>query len=349
MTSADLRQPVHEVHAGPRSVLRRVGRRLDFLRSSGLLVAIVLLLLAFTWLTPPNTFDSVTNALGLLRSMSTITIIALGAMLVIITGEIDISFGFVYGLTGMVMAVAWLVWGWPVWLAIILALAVAIAFGTFNAALTTRLGIPSFIVTLGSGTLALGFTLLISNSRSYNVLVAPAGRTLNAPEIAWFQGLSNQDLPFDFPMQGIWMIVLAFAFYVLLDRSLFGFRLKAIGGNPEAARVARLSVNRYKWLAFVALSTMACLAAILDFSFIGSVQPDSGQTLLFPVFAAVIIGGASLYGGSGTALGTVSGALLLATLTNGFAVLTVGAFVHQMFLGIITIVAVVIDRLTLRR
>jgi ribose/xylose/arabinose/galactoside ABC-type transport system permease subunit len=336
-------------HRDPRPLLGRIGRRLDFLRASGLLIAIVFLVLAFTWLSPPNTFLSLGNALGLLRSMSTIAIVALGATLVIITGEIDISFGYVYGLSGMVMAVAWLVWGWPVWLAIVLAFAVAIAFATFNAALTTLMKIPSFIVTLGSGTLALGFTLLISNSKSYNLSVAPVGRPLNAGEVDWFQGLSNQSLPGGFPMQGVWMVIVGLAFFALLDRALFGFRLKAIGGNPEAARVARLSVTRYKWLAFVAVSSMACLAAILDFSFIGSVQPDSGQTLLFPVFAAVIIGGASLAGGSGTAIGTISGALLLAILTNGFAVLTVGAFAQQMFLGIITITAVVLDRLTLRR
>ena len=319
-----------------------------YMRYSGLLIAILILVAIFTILMPPNTFLSVQNALGLLRSMSTLAIIALGATLVIVLGEIDLSFGYLYGLCGMVMAVSWLVWGWPMPLALVLAFAVAAGFGLFNATLTTRVGIPSFIVTLGSGALALGFTLLIGNSRSYNYNVGVPGVETPQAEVDAFAKLGGADLPFGFPAQGVWMIVIAIAFFILLDRSLFGFRLKAIGGNAIAAKVARLPVVRYKTLAFMTLSCMACLAAILDFSFIGSVQPDSGQTLVFPVFSAVIIGGASLAGGAGTTFGTMMGALLLTLMTNGFAVLAVGSWAQQMLVGGITILAVLLDRVSNR-
>lgn len=319
------------------------------LRYSGLLIAILIVVAIFTALTPPNSFLSVRNGLGLLRAMSTISIVALGATLVIVLGEIDLSFGSVYGLCGMVMAVAWLVWGWPLWGAIAIAFVVAVVVGSFNAALTTRLGIPSFIVTLGSGALSLGLTLLVGNSRSYNYSAPISGRDVAASELETFRQIGGADLPFGIPAQGLWMIGIASLFFILLDRSLFGFRLKAIGGNQIAARAARLHVRRYKWVAFVALSSLACLAAILDFSFIGSVQPDSGQTMVFPVFSAVIIGGASLVGGAGTTIGTLSGALLLSVMTNGFAVLAVGSWAQQMLVGSITIVAVVLDRLTTRR
>jgi ribose/xylose/arabinose/galactoside ABC-type transport system permease subunit len=94
---------------------------------------------------------------------------------------------------------------------------------------------------------------------------------------------------------------------------------------------------------------MACLAGLLDFSFIGSASPNDGQADLFPVFAAVIIGGASLAGGKGSAMGTVTGALLLAVLANGFALIASGPFASQILLGTVTIGAVVIDRFTSRR
>lgn len=150
-------------------------------------------------------------------------------------------------------------------------------------------------------------------------------------------------------MQAVWMIVIAIVFWFLMNRSLFGFRLKAIGGNPEAARLARLPVTRYKFAAFIISATMACTAALLDFSFIGSAQPSAGQQLLFPTFAAVIIGGASLAGGRGSVAGTIAGALLLATLANGVALLAAGPFAQQVLLGTVTIGAVLLDQFTQRR
>jgi ribose/xylose/arabinose/galactoside ABC-type transport system permease subunit len=134
----------------------------------------------------------------------------------------------------------------------------------------------------------------------------------------------------------------------LLSRSLFGFRLKAIGGNPLAAELARLPIRKYKILAFIMCSVLAALAAMLDFAFIGSVQPNAGVSLTFPVFAAVIIGGASLSGGRGTAIGTLSGALLLALIANGLALLSAGSYLSNFVSGAVTIAAVVLDRFTQR-
>ena len=150
-------------------------------------------------------------------------------------------------------------------------------------------------------------------------------------------------------MQGVWLIVVALIFWFVLSRTIFGFRLTAIGGNPAAARIARLPVIKYKFAAFIGCAMMACLAAVLDFSFIGSTQPNAGQDMLFPTFAAVIIGGASLSGGRGTVVGTITGAVLLTVLVNGIAVLAAGPFVQQMVVGAVTIGAVTIDQLTHRR
>jgi ribose/xylose/arabinose/galactoside ABC-type transport system permease subunit len=208
------------------------------------------------------------------------------------------------------------------------------------------LKIPSFIVTLGTGQLVFGTTLLVSNTATLNPAYPPPGKTVPPAEVEWFFGLSNQDLPLGIPMQALWMLGVAIVIGFILSRSLFGFRLKAIGGNAAAARLARLPITKYKFAAFIICSLLAALAAMLDFAFIGSVQPNAGVGLLFPVFAAVIIGGASLAGGQGTAIGTLSGALLLAIIANGLALLSAGSYLSNFVSGAVTIAAVVLDRFT---
>lgn len=317
-------------------------------RVGGLVIAILIVIVVFTLLSKPNTFLTITNGLGIMRSMSTIAIVALGLTLVIVVGEIDLSFGYMYGLASILIGVAWIVWGWPIYLAIPLAFLAAIALGAINSFLVTVLDIPSFIVTLGTGQLVFGTTLLVSNTATLNPAYPPAGKVVPPGEVEWFFGLSNQDLPFGIPMQALWMVGVAIVVGFVLSRSLFGFRLKAIGGNPAAARLARLPITKYKFAAFIASAMLASLAAMLDFAFIGSVQPNAGIGLLFPVFAAVIIGGASLSGGRGTAIGTLSGALLLAIIANGLALLSAGSYLSNFVSGAVTIAAVVLDRFTNR-
>jgi len=318
------------------------------LRVGGVFITIAVLMIIFGALSGGKFFIPA-NLLSVLRYASTVAIIGLGLLLVIVVGEIDLSFGFLYGLCANVMAVSWLMWGWPVWLALMAAFATAIFWGLFNAFFTTVVKIPSFIATLGSGTLIFGFTLLITNTKTFNYLYPDSGIKPNVVDVDLFRGLANQALPERFPMQGVWMIAIALIFWFVLSRSLFGFRLKAIGGNPEAARLARLPVRKYKFAAFIICAVMACLAALLNFSFIGSTQPSAGQELLFPTFAAVIIGGASLSGGRGSVAGTIAGALLLAVLANGLALVSAGPFAQQVLLGTVTIGAVVLDQFTQRR
>ena len=323
------------------------GRARDVgLRLGGLAIAIVLVIIVFTVLSKPNTFFTITNSLGVMRSMSTIAIVALGLTLVIVVGEIDLSFGYMYGLASIVIGVAWIVWGWPIYFAILLAVSVAVLVGSFNAFLVTVVKIPSFIVTLGSGQLVFGTTLVVSATATLNPAYPPVGHTVPEDQIAWFFSLANQHLPFGIPMQAIWMVGVAVIIGFVLSRSLFGFRLKAIGGNPVAAELARLPIRKYKFAAFIICSLLATLAATLDFAFIGSVQPNAGVGLTFPVFAAVIIGGASLAGGRGTAIGTLSGALLLALISNGLALLSAGSYLSNFVSGAVTITAVVLDRFT---
>jgi ribose/xylose/arabinose/galactoside ABC-type transport system permease subunit len=324
------------------------GLRSTVARIGGLGLAVILLGAVFSVRTDGQMIDT-DNLLGIARAVSTVAILSLGLLVVIIAGEIDLSFANMYGLSTNIIAVFWLTHEWNLYLTILLAFAVAVFWGAFNAFFTAVVGIPSFIATLGSSTLIFGATLYIGETRSFSAEFPEDGTPPPASELSFFQGLSNQDLPLDIPMQALWTLALMVVFGFLLGRSIFGFRLRAIGGNREAARLARLPVRRYIFIAFIISACMACLAGLLDFAFVGSASVNDGQANLFPVFAAVIIGGASLSGGRGTVIGTLFGALLLAVLSNGLALEAAKAHSSQILLGTVTIVAVVLDRYTSRR
>jgi ribose/xylose/arabinose/galactoside ABC-type transport system permease subunit len=233
--------------------------------------------------------------------------------------------------------------GIPVYLAIPIAILIGGFVGLVNGALVTWMKIPSFIVTLGSYNLLYGITLWVSNTGTFNPTYPPAGKTVEAGQLDFFVGLTQSVGSFQLSVEVVWMIGIAVVVGLLLHRSLFGFRLMAIGGNPVAAHLARLPVRRYKVLAFVLCGVLAAIAGVLDFSFIQTSQPNTGLSATFPVFAAVIIGGASLSGGKGTVIGTLGGALLLAELQLGLSILSPGAHVQQIFLGVVTIGAVALD------
>ncbi|MFG1780469.1 ABC transporter permease [Micromonospora sp. NPDC049051] len=318
-----------------------------FRRTGGLVLAIMIAAAVFGVLSEGSFFEP-QNLLGVLRAMSTYAIIGLGLTVVLVVGEIDLSFGSVYGVVGTTIAVAWMVWGMPLLLAVAIGFALALVIAAVNAFLVCVVRVPSFIATLGTSTLAVGLTLLIGNAERFAPAYPTPGQHVSEGSLSTFTGISNRSLPFDIPMQVVWMLIVAGIFVLVLHRSLYGFRARAVGGNENAARFGGLKIGRTKLLAFLIVSAAAAFAALLDFSFIGSVNPDSGTSLLFPVFAAVIIGGASLNGGRGTVAGALLGALLLAVMNNGLALMAAAPYVQQVFLGLVTIGAVVLDQRTRR-
>lgn len=339
MSSAETARPLQSGQArAPLSVTR--------VRAYGLVAAIIVI--SFFFWTQRSALLSPENMIGLLRSMSSLTIMAVAQLLVIIAGELDLSVGSVYGLASVTLAVLWLGGGnapfaVPFAVALTVALLVGVLAGALNAFFTTVVKIPSFIATLGMLNVATGVEFLISNVSNFNPSynVPPPDRV----ELGVFRALGATKLAFDVPSQVLWMLASVALFWMLRHHTLFGFRLLAIGGNTDAAHVARLPVRRYKFVVFMLCSFMAALAGILNFSYIGSVGPNSGQAFTFPVFAAVVIGGAALNGGRGTVGGTLLGAALLAVLQNGLALMGVGAFAGLIFVGVVTIGAVMLDRL----
>ncbi len=326
--------------AGRAGHTRAIGLPPSLLRVGGLLATIVIIMVVFQ--IQNSFFLTGNNMLELVRSMSTLGIVALGEMLVIIAAEIDLSVGAVYGFCAMALGEMW-IHGVPVYVALPATLAIGALIGVVNAFFTVVVRIPSFIVTLGMFSLAQGLTYLISGSQSINPQFA--NPPVDAGQYAFFHGLSGATLPFNIPVQILWLVVAAVIIGLLLHRSLFGFRLTALGGNPEAARLVGLPVKSYKFWVFAISGLCAAVGGILDFSFISSTSPNAGiNNITFPTFAAVIIGGASLSGGRGTVIGTLAGALLLGTLANGLNLNLVDPFVQLIAVGIVTIAAVALDR-----
>jgi ribose/xylose/arabinose/galactoside ABC-type transport system permease subunit len=318
------------------------GRAFDVaLRLGGLTFAIIIVAVVFQALEP--SFLTTEVIISTLRSMSSLAIMALGLTLVIVVGEIDLSFAATFGLAANLLAANWLLHEWSLFPALAVALLACVVVGTINGMLVAFVRVPAFIVTLGTYNLIYGLSLYFGQSQTMSPAYPPSGHHVGAGELTFFTDLTKKIGSSGFSIEILWMVAIALVIGFLLHRTIFGFRLTAIGGNPEAARLARLPVRKYKVLAFVIAAVLAGVAGILDLSFSGSVAPNGGLENTFPVFAAVIIGGASLAGGRGTVIGTMGGALLLAALSTGLALVASGPFAQQIFLGGVTIGAVLLD------
>ncbi|MGH7118004.1 MAG: ABC transporter permease [Acetobacteraceae bacterium] len=311
----------------------------DLLARVGVLIAASIVAGAIFQATT-GVFFSVGNFLSIFLFMTSVAIVGFGETLVIVSGEFDLSVGSTYGLCSMTVALLW-GHGWPIGAAIVFGIIAGGLAGAVNGWFITRLHVNSFITTLGTLNLYQGITLLISNDVAFTPMTSQPGYG-----IFEFIGTSH---PFGIPIQIVWLGGAFIVMWTLLHRTVFGFRLAAIGGNPRAARAAHLPIERTKVYAFVISGALAAVAGIIDFSLVSSVSPTAGASRLFPVLAAVMIGGASLSGGRGTIVGTLIGAFLLEVLTNGLGLLGAGAYAQLLFEGGVILVAVAVDRWTNRR
>jgi ribose transport system permease protein len=304
-------------------------------------LGVVLVLGAALAIATPSGFLTVSNLLDVGRQSSLLGLMTVGVTLVLICGQIDLSIAATYTLSGLVCAML-IGHGYNVGLAVLCALLVGAGAGFVNAILTATLKIPSFIVTLGTLQIMNGTSLLITGAEDQAIFGVHASG-LDAFTYA------GQGSPAGIPMQLIILLAVAAIVAVVLRRSVFGMRLYATGGNPRAADLAGIPVRRVQTWAFVSSGVLASVAGMLALGFISSVSPIGGQGLEFEVFAAAVIGGASLFGGYGTAIGAVLGAFLISLLKNGLVLLAVSPFWQIVTIGIVTIAAVGLNRFLQQR
>jgi simple sugar transport system permease protein len=283
-----------------RSGLGAFGRQ----REATVFVVAVALLLYFG-LKYFSTFVSQENAVDLLSEYAApIAIIAIGEVLLLICGEIDLSVGFIYTFAPFIMFFCVQDWGLPAWLGIILSLVLGLVIGFVNAFLTVALRIPSFITTLGTGFILYGLALTVSHDEPQIIPAKTMGMGRWIGTASW--------------SQTIWMVVLIVLFQIVLTRTRWGLHTVAVGGNQLGAREAGIHVARVKYSAFMVTGVLGALVGLQTAFYTNTIDPNAGgyQPMFYSV-AAAVLGGTAMLGGSGTILGGFLGAMVLATLLDG--------------------------------
>ena len=300
--------------------------------------AIVLLSAVLAASTP--SFLTLDNLLDVGRQSSLLGLMAIGVTVVLISGQIDLSIASTFTLAGVVAAML-ILNGADVGWAVLAGLAVGVSAGLVNGIISAYFKLPSFIVTLGTLQIMFGIALLLTDAQN-RALYALEGGGIG---VFFYAGRGS---PAGIPMQLIIVLAVAMVVALVLRRTVFGLHLFAVGGSPRAAELAGLRNSRIRIGAFVISGVFAAAAGLLALGFIGSVSPIGARGMEFDVFAAAVIGGASLYGGRGTALGALLGALLIGVLRNGLVLLGVSTFWQMIVIGLVTIGAVAQNRLLVR-
>jgi len=301
------------------------------LLDNGALTALIVLVIAMSALS--GDFLTTDNLLNVGVQAAVTAILAFGVTFVIVSAGIDLSVGSVAALSATVLAWSATQHGVPVLLAVILAIATGIAAGLVNGFLIAYGKLPPFIATLAMLSVARGLSLVISQGSpiAFPDSVSHLGDTLGG----WL------------PVPVLVMIVMGLIAAFVLGRTYIGRSMYAIGGNEEAARLSGLRVSKQKLAIYALSGVFAAAAGIVLASRLSSAQPQAADGYELDAIAAVVIGGASLAGGTGKASGTLIGALILAVLRNGLNLLSVSAFWQQVVIGVVIALAVLLD--TVRR
>lgn len=302
----------------------------------GPLAALIFAVVIFTLTT--DTFATAGNASLILQQSIVIGTLALGQTLIILTAGIDLANGAIAVLGTIVMAKHVVDGGNPL-VALVLGLAITIVLGTISGSLVTRLGLPPFIVTLGMLTVVFALARLYSESRSYPV-TDPLLRV-------WGQGTSIGGVRITW---GTLLLIVVFAaFWFALTRTAWGRHVYAVGNAPEAARLVGIKVNRTILSVYVAAGALYGLAAWQALGRIPNADPNAYQTANLDSITAVVIGGTSLFGGRGSVVGTLIGALIVGVLRSGLTQAGIDNLYQDLATGVLVIVAVSLDQASRRR
>ena len=309
-------------------------------RELNVLVAFLLFCLFFYW-RRPETFIKPANLAVIMRFIATFGMLAIGEVLVIITGGIDLSVGSMIAFTGV--TTAWLILKGvgtllpPIGMvpAMVIGLLFGVLVGTWHGLFVTKLGIPPFIITLGTWLIARGLAAYIT--RGY-----PQVFPSEHPFLVLGQGNVGK-----IPISFLILLGVAGVISLILNHTPLGYRIYAVGGNIEAARLSGVNVDRVRIFCYATSGFLAALTGVILASRLGQGTPTVGSAYELWGIAAAVIGGTSLMGGEGTVLGAILGAGIVGVMQNGMVLTNVSSYLQDVILGIVLVVAVVYD--TLRR
>jgi ribose transport system permease protein len=304
-----------------RSRLSASGRRLGTL--AGLFALSILL-----WALTPH-FLTVSNLLNVLEQTSINAVIAAGMTFVIVSGGIDLSVGSLVAVSGVVLA-STLHLGVPIAVGLAASLAVGFGFGLLNGLAITWGRLPPFIATLGMMSIARGCALLFTEGRPVSGF-DPSFRSIATARLAGI------------PAPVFVTVAVYLLAHFVLSETRFGRYVYSMGGNEEATRLSGVNVRLHKTLVYGVSGLASAVAAVLLTARLNSAQPIAGIMYELDAIAATVIGGTSLMGGEGGLGGTIIGALIMGVLRNGLNLLGVSSFVQQIVIGLVIVVAVLVD------
>jgi ribose transport system permease protein len=303
--------------------------RWRFPRGAIVYLGFLLLFLAFSVILRDKGFLTVENQLNILRQTAFVSIMAFGMTYALSAGEIDLSIGQVVALSAMVTAV--LLRDASALVAVPAGLAVGLVVGLANGLLTTRLRVPSFLITLGMAGIVGGLSRWITNLNPVPVL-----------DDSYTFAFGSGDIG-PVPSLLIWTAVALVIAHVVYRKTTFGRELLATGGNRTAARYSGINTTRIRIAALVICSFTASLAALLYVGRLHSARYTLGETDLLTVIAAAVIGGTSIAGGRGSIVGALIGSLLMGVLNNGLILMGLSVTEQMIARGVIIIVAVALS------
>jgi ribose transport system permease protein len=312
-----------------RTTLRRILRG----REAGTLLGLMVLCLTL-WIATPF-FATTDNLANVAEQSSIIGVIAIGMTCVILTGGIDLSVGSLVALAGVVLGLS-LQRGLPIVASVALGLLASTAAGALNGLMVAVGKLPPFIATLGMMSVARGAALLLSDGRPIADF-PPALRALATGEVAGV------------PAPVVLMLTLYVCAWFMLTHTVPGRYFYAIGGNEEATALSGINVRLWKAVVYAISGLSAGLCSVLLVARLNSAQPVAGLGYELDAIAAVVIGGTSLLGGSGSVIGTLIGALIMSVLRNGLNLLGVSSYLQQVAIGVVIVAAVLIDMALRRR
>ena len=304
----------------------------------GALIILIALVAGFS--IASSDFLTENNLLNILRQNSVPMIMAVGMTIVIVSRGIDLSVAATAALSGVLMGVAFAHWGWPEPAALALGLVAGATVGLFNGFVITKWDVPDFVATLGTLTAVRGIALLVTDGLPVpDFKSSVEGRTI-PDSVSTLGGDAIGRIPYIAIVALVCILVGAF----VLGRTRLGRSAYAIGGNPDAARMSGIDVDRSKVLIYMFSGLLAAIAGYMLVGRQGSANALSAEGLELQVIAAVVIGGTNLFGGEGKVSGTVIGMLVIGVLANGLSIVGVSEFWQRVVNGLIIIAVVALDQ-----
>ncbi|WP_321922409.1 ABC transporter permease [Paraburkholderia guartelaensis] len=329
------------------------GEGLDFgkiLLEGRAFFALIAIVIIFSFLSP--NYFALENFLTMASHVAIYGILAIGMLLVIINGGIDLSVGSTLGLSGVVagffmqgvtLNMLGVVVYPPVWVVVVLCCALGALIGLINGILIARFRVPAFVATLGVMYVVRGFALLMTNGLTYNNLGGQAD--LGNTGFDWL----GFDRLFNVPVGVLILVVIAVLCSLMLNRSAFGRWLYASGGNARAAELSGVPVRHVQISVYMLSGICAAIAGLILSSQLTSAGPTAGTSYELTAIAAVVIGGASLMGGTGNIRGTLLGAFVIGFLSDGLVIIGISSYWQTVFTGAVIVLAVLLNAIQYRR